>query len=286
MRPKRRHPKTSTHPPKTFARGRAPRHNNLSEKNMNRAFFLQLLSASTLTLAGCGGGGAPPSVTVGGGDASMPSPVIAPTIAQLEGLWQSPAGAAESVSAVVLPTGQLWAIASNAGATRLIKASLSVKAPGVGGSGKSYTLGSGASAVSTEVSASVVEKSSLSGSFTAIAGQPEAFALAYQSRYDTPAVLGDFAGNWQATLGPGVVSWTISSAGALTGTRTTGCTYSGQLTLRAERKAVLDAAVSENCGGVVVPLAGVAVLGADKSRITVALTTADEVSGVALSLGQ
>jgi hypothetical protein len=256
--------------------GRAPCYDNIIEKNMNTTFFLQALAASTLALAGCGGGG----------DSATPPPVTEPTTAALQGLWQSPAGAASTASAIALPNGQLWVITSNAGVTRLIKVSLSARAPGFGGSGKSYTLGSSASAVSTAVSASVVEKSSLSGSFTTSVGQPETFALAYQSRYDTPAVLSDFAGNWQAPLGPGVVNWTIASTGALTGTRTTGCTYSGLLSLRAEHKAVLDAAVSENCAGTVVPLAGVAVLSSDRSRITMVLTTADEATGVALSLGQ
>ena len=48
-------------------------------------------------------------------------------------------------------------------------------------------------------------------------------------------------------------------AGALSGTRTTGCTYSGQLSTRTEQKAVLDATVAENCAGTVVQLGGVVV---------------------------
>jgi hypothetical protein len=254
--------------------GRVPCHDNIIEKNMNKSFFLNALAASTLALAGCGG------------DSATPPPVTEPATAALQGLWQSPAGAASTVSAIALPNGQLWAIISNAGVTRLIKVGLSAQTSDFAGSGKSYTLGSNTSAVSTAVSVSVVEKNSLSGSFTASGGQPEAFALAYQSRYDTPAVLGDFAGNWQAPLGPGVVNWTIASTGALTGTRTTGCTYSGLLSLRAEHKAVLDTAVNENCAGTVVPLTGVAVLSGDKNRINMMLTTADEATGVALSLGQ
>lgn len=243
---------------------------------MSQSFFRVAFTVSTVALAGCGGGGS--------GDGAMPPRVTEQTTAALQGLWQSPAGAASTVSAIALPDGQLWAITTNAGVTRLLKASLSSKTLGFGGNGKSYSLGSSTSAVGMAVSVSVVEKSSLSGSFTA-SSQPEAFALEYQSRYDTPAVLGEFAGNWQAPLGPGVVHWTIASTGALAGTRTTGCTYSGQLSLRAEHMAVLDAAVSENCAGSVVPLAGVAVLSSDKSRLTMMLTTVDEATGVALSLG-
>ena len=206
----------------------------------------------------------------------------------LQGIWQSPAGASSTLSAIALPDGQLWAIISNGGVTRLIKASLSAQATGFSGSGKSYTLGAGSASsnVSATATASVVEKTSLSGSLTVSGAQAEPFALAYQARYDTPAVLSEFAGVWQATLGPGVVTWTVGSTGALSGTRTTGCTYSGQLRLRAEQKAVLDATVAENCAGTVIPLDGVAVFNADKTRITMLLTTADQATGVALSLAR
>jgi hypothetical protein len=177
---------------------------------------------------------------------------------------------------------------ASAGETLLVKTRLSAQTAGFGGSGKSYTLGASAasSSVSATATASVVEKTSINGTLTVSSGQSEAFALAYQSRYDTPAALSDYAGAWQATLGPGVVNWAIGSTGALSGTRTTGCTYSGQLSLRAEKKAVLDAAVAENCAGSVVQLGGVAVLNTDKTRITMLLTTADEATGVALSLGR
>lgn len=248
-------------------------------------------AALALTLTGCGGGG-------GGSDSVSPTPAPTPTptptpvpaqaTAALQGIWQSPAGAASTLSAVVLPDGALWTVVTNGGVTRLVKASLSAQPPGFAGAGKSYTLGGSAATnnVSAAVTASVVERSSLSGLLTVAGGQPEAFALAYQSRYDTPAVLAEFAGAWQATLGAGVVNWTLGSTGALTGTRTTGCTYTGQLSVRAEPKAVLTAAVTENCAGTVVQLDGVALFNADKSRITMLLATADGATGVALNLGR
>ena len=244
---------------------------------MNTKHKFQAFAASALALAltGCGGGG--------GSSAPVATPPAATAV--LQGLWQSPTGAANNLSAVALPDGKLWVLASSGNTTRLIKATLAQQTSGFGGNGKSYTLGSNAASVSASVTASVVEKSSMTGTLSLTGGQPETFALTYQTRYDTAAVLADFAGSWQATLGPGIVNWTLASTGALTGTRTTGCTYTGQLSLRSESKAVVDAVVTETCASATTELSGVAVLTSDKSRIIMMLATADEVTGVAVSLG-
>jgi len=237
---------------------------------------LKIVAAATLTLAlaACGGGGGASA------PASAPAPVA--SVATAQGIWQSAPGAAASVSAVVLPDGQLWSIVADVGAVRMVKAILAVQGTGFGGAGTSYTLGT--AAASATVSASAVEKSSLNGSIVS-AGHSDTLALAYQGRYDTAAALADVAGAWQATLGPGVVNWSVDAAGALTGTRTTGCTYTGQLSLRAERKAVLDAAVTEHCAGApALALAGVALQSADKANLVLMLTSADGATGVAVNL--
>lgn len=56
--------------------------------------------------------------------------------------------------------------------------------------------------------------------------------------------------------------------------------------LRAEQKAVANAAVLENCAGTVLQRGGVAVFNVDKTRLTLLLTTPDEATGVAVSLGR
>jgi len=255
--------------------------------NMNHMHTRKALATAILglTLVGCGSGDGDGSGTGSGGTNTPPPPLPLAT-ATLQGIWQSPAGAANTLSAIALPDGKLWAITSTGNVTRLIKASLSAQTAGFGGDGKSYTLGDSAASggVGATATANVVAKTSLSGVLNVSGAQPEAFALAYQPRYDTPAVLSEYAGAWQATLGPGVVNWTIGNTGAISGTRTTGCTYSGQLNTRTEQKAVLDAALAENCAGTVLQLGGVAVFNADKTRITLLLTTADEATGIAVNL--
>jgi hypothetical protein len=204
-------------------------------------------------------------------------------VSSLQGIWRSPAGAASALSAVVLPDGKVWSLISNASGMRVIKADFAVQGNAFVASGKSFTLEPVTSS-STSLTATVLEKTSLSGAIST-ASLTENYSLAYQTRYDTAATLADFAGAWKATLGPGTVNWTITAAGALSGTRTTGCTYTGQLSLRAEQKAVVDAVVTETCAGAVTKLAGVAVKSEDKTGINMMMTNEDDSAAVAVSLG-
>ncbi len=229
---------------------------------------IRMLSVSlvVLAVAGCGG-------------SSTPEPLAT---TQLQGIWRSPAGAANTMSAVVLPDGKLWAVISNASSTRVIKATFVGQPNGYDGSGKSFILGTAAvNAVS--MTASVVEASTLTqtiGSGT----QAENYSLVYQTRYATPANLTDFSGSWGASLGTGSVHWILNAAGVISGSSTTGCTYSGALSLRAERKAVVDVAVTENCAGAQTALSGIAVKSEDKTGISVLQTTKDDTAVVALGL--
>ncbi|MGE5332507.1 MAG: hypothetical protein ACM3Q3_12165, partial [Nitrospirota bacterium] len=94
------------------------------------------------------------------------------------------------------------------------------------------------------------------------------------------------AGAWGATMGAGTLHWSIDADGHISGTRTTGCTYTGQLSLRTERKAVVDALVLEDCAGARTQLSGVATLNPDTGRLSMVLTTADDSQAVLLALGR
>ena len=170
--------------------------------------------------------------------------------------------------------------------TRVLKARLTVQGSGYSATGKSYTLGGSTSAPATvAVAASVVEKTSLNVR-TGVDAGAETLTLAWQARYDTPASLAGFAGAWSATLGPGMVRWNIDDQGRISGTRTTGCTYTGQLALRPERKAVVDALVQEDCAGVRIPLEGVATINPDSRSLSMVMTTPDEAQAVVLGLAR
>ena len=239
-----------------------------------------------MLLAGCGGGGSEPEPT----PEPTPEPGPTPTLTAAQGIWQSAAGGATSTSAIVLPDGGLWAVQiSGTGAsttTRVLKARLTVQGSGYSATGKSYTLGGSTSAPATvAVAASVVEKTSLNVR-TGVDAGAETLTLAWQARYDTPASLAGFAGAWSATLGPGMVRWNIDDQGRISGTRTTGCTYTGQLALRPERKAVVDALVQEDCAGVRIPLEGVATINPDSRSLSMVMTTPDEAQAVVLGLAR
>ena len=198
-----------------------------------------------------------------------------PTLAALQGIWQSAAGDATSTSAIVLPDGRLWAVqVSGTGGsttTRVLKATLAVQGNGYSAAGKSYTLGGSTSAPATApVVASVVEKTRLDVRVgtDAIA---ETLSLAWQGRYDTGASLAGFAGAWSATLGPGTLRWNIDAQGRITGVRTTGCTYTGQLRPRTDVK-VYQASVVETCSTGTKSFAGVATHRAAAGSAPAALT--------------
>jgi hypothetical protein len=245
-----------------------------------------LLAACTaaLLLAACGGGGSTST-------APTPAPTPVPLgTAVLQGLWQSTAAGTTTTAAIVLPDGRMWQASTDTSKsptlTRLVKASISGQSGSYTGAAKRYVLDdTGAAPTAVTVSATVVEKASLNNTVAAT-GASDAYSLAYLARYDTPAALADFTGSWTAKLGAGVVSWSITGAGVLSGSWTTGCTFAGQLNLRAEAKAVVETAITETCGSTVRVLQGVGALAADKNHFTVFMTSSDETSASVVSLGR
>lgn len=229
----------------------------------------------------------------GGGDGSPATPAV-PSNTAVQGLWQSQGTGTTTTAAMVLPDGRMWLVttdtATSPATTRLVKATLGGVPGGsssYSGSGQRHLLDSAGSTPATvTVGASLVEKTSLSGTIVGGSGVNDSYSLAYLSRYDTPAVLADHAATWTATLGPGVVTWTVTATGALSGTRTTGCTYSGQISLRVEQKALVEVAITESCAGSVTSLSGVGALSADKSRLSLFLTSVGEGSAAVISLAR
>ena len=255
---------------------------------MKRRCRLWVLTLATL--AGCGGGGGGSSGGIAAPATPLPTPTpnpaIAPVTADLQGIWES-SSAGVKTSAVVMPDGQTWLVQSQASVDiDLVIAKLEASGTGYSsgfiGSGKRYLLGT--STVGTiDLNAGKTAASSLSLTLTT-AGVTETYAMGYQSRYDTAAILADHAGDWTATSGPGRLTWHITATGILSGTGTTGCSYAGQIRLRAEAKAVVDLIVAEQCADKSLQLAGIALLSADKRSATLAMTTTDGVTAWLLAM--
>ena len=251
---------------------------------MKRLCRLWVLTLATL--AGCGGGGSSGGIAVPATPlpTPTPSPAIAQVTADLQGIWES-SSAGVKTSAVVLPDGQTWLMQSQAS---LVIAKLEASGTGYSsgfiGSGKRYLLGT--STVGTiDLNAGKTAASSLSLTLTT-AGVTETYAMSYQSRYDTAATLADHAGDWTATSGPGRLTWHITATGILSGTGSTGCSYAGQIKLRAEAKAVVDLIVAEQCADKSRQLAGIALLHPDKRIAILAMTTTDGVTAWLLAMAR
>ena len=215
------------------------------------------------------------------------------TLGAAQGIWQSTPDAAPRTSAILLPDGGLWAVLSegdgSSATTRLIKARLSVQGDGYTAVAKSHLLDGALSApVSFPLAATVKEKLSMVVQLSPAAGTDPApaaqtLSLSWQTRYDTPTALTNLAGRWRATLGASTVNWDIDALGNISGTRTTGCTYTGQFSLRPERKAVVEVAVVENCPTTTLQFRGVATLQAG-DLLNLAMTTEDETQAVLIGL--
>ena len=257
---------------------------------MKRLCRLWVLTLATL--AGCGGGGSSGGIAAPATPlptpTPTPNPAIAAVTADLQGIWES-SSAGVKTSAVVLPDGQTWLAQSQASVDidlviAKLEASGSGYSSGFIGSGKRYLLGT--STVGTiDLNAGKTAASSLSLTLTT-AGVTETYAMGYQSRYDTAAILADHAGDWTATSGPGRLTWHITATGIISGTGSTGCSYAGQIKLRAEAKAVVDLIVAEQCADKSVKLAGIALLHPDKRIAILAMTTTDGVTAWLLAMAR
>lgn len=184
---------------------------------------------------------------------------------------------------MVLPDGKAWLVGSDAnGSLRLVKAQFASQGSSFGGTGWHLVPGS-VGAVAATADATVTAGLALQGTLS-IDGVSSEFSLSYQARYDTAAVLADFAGDWSSSQSGGAVTvnWAITAPGVVTGQSSTGCAYSGLLQARAEAKAVVDVVVNETCAGTTTLLTGVATL--NEGKLSVTTTTADETAAVLLSM--
>lgn len=248
-----------------------------------RAALCAPLLAFTLLAAGCGGGETGPGTTGAGGSGGSTS--AGP--ASLQGLWEGTLSVPGmlTASAIALPDGQMWLVAADpAVGVRMVKTSFNAQGTNLNATGKSYTLGAAVASNAASAAATVQAKSKLTGTVS-VGAANQNFSLIYNARYDTAAKLDEFAGDWNgaATNQLVTLAWKISDKGEINGNSTTGCTYSGSLKTRSEAKAVLDATVNESCAGVTSAFSGVAMLNADKKRLSIAATTADGAGAALLS---
>ena len=194
-----------------------------------------LATALAATLSACGGGG--------GND----DPLIA------QGRYTTATGVSPAYTVLVVPASagahQAWAVSSTG--DRLAKLNLSA-ANAV--TGKRYNL-----------SANPITPEAVTGTAT-LAGPASSASLTLPGRSTLPATttvvsrtdrlteaatLATVAGSWSGSFDAGArtATWTISGAGVLSGSSSTGCTYTGNLVARSDAP-VFDVSFTQTCPGI------------------------------------
>jgi hypothetical protein len=241
---------------------------------MKTAFFkisaLVLLGA-TLTACGDGSSYNPTSTPT-----PTPTPTPAPTLADLQGFWNTTLNETIGVGAVILPDGQAWLdYGSSNGINALAQVSLSINGNTYTGTGKYYNPLTGAVqdySVSGTIKAAEVG-ATLVNSITVGTDTPITATWTYVNTYATAATQSSIQGHWTGALNLHRLSWDIDVAGGLTGTSTTGCSYSGTIKPDANPVAVFDVAIAESCAGISKTLAGIATVNEARNGMFVAYTT-------------
>jgi hypothetical protein len=252
------------------------------------------VSGLAILLSACGGSpsssdpaaGTPPTVTppVVTPPVVIP-PVVTPpvsvTLSDLQGRWSSPASAqSPGYGLVTLPvqgsSASAWLLAQD-GSTLSSLSFSGTSSFAVSGKTYSFTA-AGTQTVApfnTGASASLTASPKV---LTLSNGGPLPSGLfTLSDALTTPATQADVAGNWRATVGQGAqsVTWTVTAAGSVSGTSTTGCTWSGSLTALTDAT-VYRTAMAEACSGASVQFSGIGTVNAAKTQLTVVATSADE----------
>jgi hypothetical protein len=251
-----------------------------------RNTFAALIFSSVLGACGGGGGG-----DSGGSPVTTTATATSATSSLSQGRWLS-SNLTPAYSAIVVPASSganspavdtVWALAQDA--SRLIKLQINGTALASGTvSGKEYVLGT------TTVTA-ITGGSYSTTNLTQMSLQPLLGTTALFDRTDVMSTALQAAqanGNWTANLGSVVVTWTVQSANTgaaatdnLSGSSTTGCTYSGQSAV-VTTQSLYKVQFTETCAGTSQTFKGVATVSADGAHLTVVATNEDETKAAAL----
>ena len=210
-------------------------------------------------------------------------------VASLQGLWGPGNLGSDPASAVAFSDGSFWMVSTQGGKLQLYTASFQGNSGDYTASGKLYDSGSGAAPVGVAFTALATAKTSLHGTVTPDGGVATLFSFATYntSRYETPAALADLTGSWKGTRSGGIttVTWTVTSAGALTGASSNGCSYTGTAAVHSVPVpvGVFDLTLHESCMVFGVTTAkdfsGIVTLSADKLSANFAFTNSSGSEG-------
>lgn len=224
-----------------------------------------------------------------------------PTSSLIQGRWASTA-LTPAYNAVVVPasTGAntpavdtVWALAQDASSLMKLKVNGAIQTAGAV-TGSVYTLGTASVTPISGGSYSVISTAATptSAAVQQFSIQPLLGTTALFERADamsTALTASQANGKWQADLGAAKVNLTIDTAAPnannLSGTSTTGCTYSGQSTV-VSTQSLYKIQLTETCSGGTTPVihnfTGIATISPDNTRLTVVGTNEAETRAAAL----
>jgi hypothetical protein len=198
---------------------------------METKIVIWIAAASLLTACGGGGGG------------SNATPVVN---ADPQGFWQGTESNGRAVAALVLETGQYFAVYSTNGSVDgMVEGTLTVSGNSISDN-SAIDFVVGAPAVSATVAGTVMTKQLISAKVSE-PNQSVSFNGTYNSAYDSPPSSTAGVGTWTGSAAGGSAATTITVAADNSFTGTTGlCTFSGSVTPRATGKNVFDGNVTFN----------------------------------------
>ena len=217
-------------------------------------------------LVACGGGG---------GDED-------PLIAQ--GRYTTASGVTPAYTVLVVPASagahQAWAVSSEG--DRLAKLSLSATNAVTG---KRYDLSANALTPTEAVTGTATLAGPASSASLSLPGLATLSTTATQvtrtDRLTETTTLATISGTWSGSFDAGVrtATWTINGAGALSGSASTGCSYTGTFTARSDSP-VFDVSFTQTCPGAptdtVTTFNGIARRSSSSANLTVVAVSADE----------
>ena len=200
-------------------------------------------------------------------------------LSNLQGIWDTAAGAAIPASALITPDGRLMLrMQPNSSSDRIVVAQIKPTSTGYAASGLDILMQGDQTTPSeaTLTISGVTAASALTLKISKTGQADQTLSLSYSNRYETAVTLADYVGTWSDVVGDyAQVVWTINSKGEISGTSSSSkqCAWAGKVALRNEAKGVAKVTVKETCGSKSIELSGLVTFkaGSNKSiaRVTV-----------------
>lgn len=209
-------------------------------KNRFASSFCSVFLA--LSVSACGSGGSDNNSN----GSNPPTPATS-----AEGLWNGTSGNGRTTAGVVLDDGTYWFLYSVVGDPLVVAGAFQGNSSSQNGAftssnAKDFNL-EGLGILDATVTGSYVMKQSLSGAIAILLGGQTTFNTTYNADYDlipdVSLVVGTYTGSTATAGGTEIVTVTLSSPSSVTGSSTSGCSFTGSFSPRT-RGNVYDVSVT------------------------------------------